>query len=90
MNVFVISHRFESRGLLAELRAYMRQLMVRALEENNKNGKKKWPKKSSTSPKLQAINLLVVDYLFHEDFFYTVSVFASEVHNKPSEGYSKF
>ncbi|XP_054264486.1 uncharacterized protein LOC128987583 isoform X2 [Macrosteles quadrilineatus] len=71
---------FENRGLLAELRAYMRQLMVKALEENNSNGKTKWAKKSSTSPKLQAINLLVVDYLFHENYFYTVSVFASEAH----------
>uniref|UniRef100_A0A1B6L552 Uncharacterized protein n=1 Tax=Graphocephala atropunctata TaxID=36148 RepID=A0A1B6L552_9HEMI len=69
---------FESRGLLSDLRAYMRQLMVKALEESNKNGKTVLQTKAATSPKLQAINLLVVDYLFHEDYLYTVSVFASE------------
>ncbi|KAG8334585.1 hypothetical protein J6590_086967 [Homalodisca vitripennis] len=69
---------FESRGLLSDLRAYMRQLMVKALEESNKNGKTVRPSKEATSPKLQAINLLMVDYLFHEDYLYTVSVFASE------------
>lgn len=70
--------RFENRGLLSDLRAYMRQLMVKALEESKKNGKTR-QRKASSSPKLQAINLLVVDYLFHEDYLYTVSVFASEV-----------
>lgn len=57
----------------------MRQLMVKALEESKKNGKTIRQSKASSSPKLQAVNLLVVDYLFHEDYLYTVSVFASEV-----------
>lgn len=57
----------------------MRQLMVKALEESKKNGNTIRQSKVSSSPKMQAINLLVVDYLFHEDYLYTVSVFASEV-----------
>lgn len=72
--------RFENRGLLSDLRAYMRQLMVKALTDSNKNEKSLQLKKASSSPKLQAINLLVVDYLFHEDYLYTVSVFSSEVY----------
>lgn len=65
----------------------MRQLMVKALEESKKNGITIRQSKASSSPKMQAINLLVVDYLFHEDYLYTVSVFASEVstfHHPPS------
>lgn len=57
----------------------MRQLMVKALTDSNKNEISLQLKKASSSPKLQAINLLVVDYLFHEDYLYTVSVFSSEV-----------
>jgi len=66
---------FESRGLLPELKAHMRQLMFKALQDS---GKSLRTRKASASPKLQAVNLLIVDYLFHEDYLYTVSVFASE------------
>lgn len=57
----------------------MRQLMVKALEDSGKNSDPIVSRKAVSSPKIQAINLLLVDHLFHEDYLYTVSVFASEV-----------
>lgn len=73
---------FESRGLLFELKSFMRLQMVRSLQENNTiNGTNvtTFKKKCSSSPKFQAMNLLVADYLLQQTCLYTISVFASEV-----------
>nr|XP_018913008.1 PREDICTED: uncharacterized protein LOC109041207 [Bemisia tabaci] len=71
---------FEDQGLLSEFKAHIRQKMISALkgtslgvESLNRNGAK------SVSPKLQAVNLLISDYLLRLQHHYTLSVFFTEV-----------
>lgn len=70
--------RFEKRGLLLELRAHMRQQMVRALQENV-SGFNGCRKRLSSSPKFQAMHMLIADFLLQQEHHYTVSVFSTEV-----------
>ncbi|XP_069679410.1 uro-adherence factor A-like [Periplaneta americana] len=69
----------EDRGLLDELRAHLRQQMVKALNDTSLGPNPSRRLKQSVSPKIQAINLLVAEFLLHQDYHYTLSVFTSEV-----------
>lgn len=66
---------FQRRGIISDLRSHLRHLMVMALQ-NTQIG----PKSSDeSSPKAQALNLLVAEYLLRHKCHYTLSVFTSEV-----------
>uniref|UniRef100_A0A1B6CJ66 LisH domain-containing protein n=1 Tax=Clastoptera arizonana TaxID=38151 RepID=A0A1B6CJ66_9HEMI len=69
---------YENRGLLLELRAHMRQQMVLALQENL-TGVSSCKKKLSSSPKFQAMRMLIADFLLQQEHHYTLSVFSTEV-----------
>lgn len=68
--------RFEEKGFLNKLRAHIRKQMMSALQDNST-----WnaDRKNITSPKIQAINLLVADFLVNQDNLFTLSVFITEV-----------
>jgi len=74
-----ICFRFENRGLLDELRAHLRQQMVIALRDTSLRPGPSRCLKSNMSPTIQAINLLVAEFLLQQDHHYTLSVFTSEV-----------
>lgn len=68
--------RFEEKGIINKLRAHIREQMISALEDNsmwNTN------KRNVNSPKIQAINLLVADFLINQENLFTLSVFTTEV-----------
>jgi hypothetical protein len=71
--------RFENQGLLDELRTHLRQQMITALRDTSLRPSPSRRLKSSLSPKIQAINLLVAEFLLQQDHHYTLSVFTSEV-----------
>ncbi|XP_025197334.1 uncharacterized protein LOC112596071 [Melanaphis sacchari] len=67
---------FEEKGIINKLRAHIREQMISALEDNpmwNIN------QRNVNSPKIQAINLLVADFLINQENLFTLSVFATEV-----------
>lgn len=68
--------RFEEKGFLNKLRAHVRKQMMSALKDSSA-----WnaDKNNITSPKIQAINLLVADFLINQDNLFTLSVFITEV-----------
>lgn len=64
---------FEERGLLAELRAHLRVQMIGALR-----GSSPGLASRTVSPKAQAVNLLVAEYLMENEYLYALSVFSCE------------
>ncbi|XP_015377016.1 PREDICTED: uncharacterized protein LOC107171293 [Diuraphis noxia] len=67
---------FEDKGIINKLRAHIKEQMISALEDSpmwNIN------KRNITSPKIQAINLLVADFLMKQENLFTLSVFITEV-----------
>lgn len=66
---------FQDRGIIADLRSHLRHLMITALQ-NTQIGLKPMYK---TSPKSQALDLLLAEYLLSRGCHYTLSVFTSEV-----------
>ncbi|XP_026807049.1 uncharacterized protein PFB0145c-like isoform X2 [Rhopalosiphum maidis] len=67
---------FEEKGIINKLRAQIREQMISALEDStilNTN------KRNVNSPKIQAINLLVADFLINQENLFTLSVFTTEV-----------
>lgn len=68
---------FEDRGLLSDLRAHMRMQMINALKDSALGtiGQTK----QSISPKIQAINLLIAEFLLRQDCHYSLSVFSAEM-----------
>lgn len=71
--------RFENRGVLDDLRTRLRQQMVMALKDTSLRPSSSGRLKSNLSPKIQAINLLVAEFLLQQHHHYTLSVFTSEV-----------
>jgi hypothetical protein len=71
--------RFENRGVLDELRTRLRQQMIMALKDTSLRPSPSGRLKSNLSPKIQAINLLVAEFLLQQHHHYTLSVFTSEV-----------
>jgi hypothetical protein len=71
--------RFENQGLLDELRTHLRQQMITALRDTSLRPSPSRRLKSRLSPKIQAVNLLVAEFLLQQDHHYTLSVFTSEV-----------
>lgn len=71
--------RFENRGVLDELRTHLRQQMIMALKDTSLRPNSSGRLKSNLSPKIQAINLLVAEFLLQQHHHYTLSVFTSEV-----------
>lgn len=69
---------FEEKGILSNLRAHLRSQMVNVLQETCL-GKAIISKKPEISPKLQAQNLLIAEYLLQRNYHYTLSVLSSEV-----------
>lgn len=72
----LIIYRFKENGLINKLRAQIREQMITALKDNPT-----WDsnKINITSPKIQAINLLVAEFLVYQDNLFTLSVFITEV-----------
>jgi len=74
--LFLCLKRFEDKGIINNLRAHIKEQMITALEDSpmwNTN------KRNVTSPKIQAINLLVADFLMKQENLFTLSVFITEV-----------
>jgi len=71
--------RFENRGVLDDLRTRLRQQMIMALKDTSLRPSSSGRLKSNLSPKIQAINLLVAEFLLQQHHHYTLSVFTSEV-----------
>lgn len=71
--------RFENRGVLDDLRTHLRQQMIMALKDTSLRPISSGRLKSNLSPKIQAINLLVAEFLLQQHHHYTLSVFTSEV-----------
>lgn len=67
---------FEDRGLLTDLRSHLRSKMINVLKETPIG---KTDCKKSMSPKMQAINLLIAEFLIQQNCFYSLSVFSTEV-----------
>ncbi|PNF21738.1 hypothetical protein B7P43_G10351, partial [Cryptotermes secundus] len=70
---------FENQGLLDELRTHLRQQMTTALRVTSLRPSPSRHLKSRLSPKIQAINMLVAEFLLQQNHHYTLSVFTSEV-----------
>ncbi|XP_067000359.2 centriole and centriolar satellite protein ofd1 isoform X2 [Anabrus simplex] len=70
---------FEDRGILSELRSHLRHQMVAALKDTKLGTQTMGNFRQAGSPKLQAINLLVAEFLLQQEYHYTLSVFTSEV-----------
>ncbi|KAL4088610.1 hypothetical protein QTP88_023699 [Uroleucon formosanum] len=67
---------FKDKGIINKMRAHIRAQMISTVEDSptlNTN------KRNITSPKIQAINLLVADFLIHQENLFTLSVFIIEV-----------
>lgn len=71
--------RFENRGVLDDLRTRLRQQMIMALKDTSLRPSSSGRLKSNLSPKIQAINLMVAEFLLQQHHHYTLSVFTSEV-----------
>lgn len=67
---------FEDRGLLSDLKSHLRTKMINALKETP-IGRNEC--KQSMSPKMQAINLLLAEFMIQQNCFYSLSVFSTEV-----------
>lgn len=70
---------FEEKGLLSELRAHLRKQMIEALNDTAIGRAVTNKQKQVVSPKLQAYNLLVAEFLLHHNYHYSLSVFSTEV-----------
>lgn len=66
---------FQDKGLMAELRSHLRVKMIGIL----KNASVECKVRNSFSPKLQAVNLLIAEYLLYKEYHYSLSVFSTEV-----------
>lgn len=67
---------FEDRGLVTDLRSHLRTKMINVLKETPIG---RSDCKRSMSPKMQAINLLLAEFLIQQNCFYSLSVFSTEV-----------
>ncbi|VVC40639.1 Hypothetical protein CINCED_3A005758 [Cinara cedri] len=68
---------FEEKGLMNNTRAHIREQLIKALKDGpflNANSTI-----NSSSPKVQAFNLLVADFLLNRENLFTLSVFTTEV-----------
>ncbi|XP_026688066.1 uncharacterized protein LOC113472485 isoform X4 [Diaphorina citri] len=74
----------EDDSFLDEFRAYMKHYLFHSLKHSKLKSITEPThviKCHSVSPKVQALNLLVADYLLRHGFLYTLSVFSSEAPN---------
>ncbi|XP_052131388.1 uncharacterized protein LOC113215442 [Frankliniella occidentalis] len=70
---------FEKRGLLSELRTFMRHRMISALYSNDAPCPGlRFSSDTSVSPTLQALLLLIVEFLVKQEYHYTMSIFVAE------------
>lgn len=76
MLFLIVCIRFEEKGIINKLRAHIREQMISALKDTPS-----WKvnKTNVSSPKIQAINLLIADFLMNQDNLFTLSVFITEV-----------
>lgn len=72
----LIIHRFLENGLINKLQTHIRQQMITVVKDNLTSNTNKI---NITSPKVQAINLLIAEFLLYQENFYTLSIFISEV-----------
>ncbi|KAF5283699.1 hypothetical protein FQA39_LY17247 [Lamprigera yunnana] len=70
---------FQERGMLCELRAYLRKQMIGALQNSTMGHVVTDQQNQILSPIVQATNLLVSEFLFHFNYHYSLSVFTTEV-----------
>ncbi|KAL5243663.1 hypothetical protein ACI65C_011073 [Semiaphis heraclei] len=68
---------FKDKGIINKLRAHIKEQMISALEDSHNMWNTN--KRNITSPKIQAINLLVADFLMKQENLFTLSVFITEV-----------
>lgn len=70
---------FEKRGLLSELRAFMRHRMIAALYSSESPcPASHFSTETAVSPSLQALLLLVAEFLVQQKYHYTMSVMVAE------------
>ncbi|XP_034241448.1 uncharacterized protein LOC117645390 [Thrips palmi] len=70
---------FEKRGLLSELRAFMRHRMISALYSSESPcPASHFSTETAVSPTLQAMLLLVAEFLVQQEYHYTMSVMVAE------------
>ncbi|XP_018336192.1 oral-facial-digital syndrome 1 protein homolog isoform X2 [Agrilus planipennis] len=67
---------YNRRGLLSDLRAHLRTQMVSALKDTSIE---QCFTSKNISPKMQAINLLIAEFLMLYNYHYSLSVFSTEV-----------
>lgn len=79
LKIVQFDFRFENRGVLDDLRTRLRQQMIMALKDTSLRPSSAGRLRSNLSPKIQAINLLVAEFLLQQHHHYTLSVFTSEV-----------
>lgn len=65
---------FEEKGLVADLRCYLRVLMINKLRNASK-----FERKTNFSLKKQALSLVIAEHLLREGCHYTLSIFSTEV-----------
>ncbi|XP_017785073.1 PREDICTED: uncharacterized protein LOC108568469 [Nicrophorus vespilloides] len=68
---------FEDKGILTDLIAHLRTQMIKIL--NTSLGTVITNKHKEISPKSQALNLLIAEYMLQKQYHYALSVFTTEV-----------
>ncbi|XP_046402831.1 golgin subfamily A member 4-like isoform X2 [Ischnura elegans] len=71
-------HWLEERGTLPILRTYLRHQLISTLKQSHPSASILNRKRDFLSPKVHALNLLVAEYLFEQNYYFTVSVLHSE------------
>ncbi|XP_017783758.1 PREDICTED: oral-facial-digital syndrome 1 protein-like [Nicrophorus vespilloides] len=69
---------FEDKGILTDLRAHLRTQMIKILKDTSL-GTVITNKHKEISPKSQALNLLIAEYMLQKQYHYALSVFTTEV-----------
>ncbi|XP_022909537.2 putative leucine-rich repeat-containing protein DDB_G0290503 [Onthophagus taurus] len=69
----------QNRGLLSELRAYFKSNMIEILRNTSAGTSLGLEPQAPSSPKLQAINLLVAEYMSYSNYQFSLCVFGTEV-----------
>ncbi|XP_050420879.1 uncharacterized protein LOC126833525 isoform X2 [Adelges cooleyi] len=67
---------FKEKGLIANLRAHIREQMITSLQDLDSWNTKE---QNITSPKIQAFNLMIADFLIYQENLFTLSIFMAEI-----------
>lgn len=73
--------RFQNKGIVSKLELYLRSQLI--VEFQRRFVQTINPTENiAISPKIQAVKLLIADFLLQEDLLFSLSVFCSEVSNR--------